>query len=46
MLIVDRMEESRTMSTWDNFAVNEMDDYLERIAPVIARTEPRVDPND
>lgn len=41
-LIVDRMEDSRTMSTWDNFAANRMDAYLERIAPVIERTEPRV----
>lgn len=41
-LIVDRMEDSRTMTTWENFAEHGMDSYLERIAPVIARTEPKV----
>ncbi|NND02358.1 MAG: peptide deformylase, partial [Acidimicrobiia bacterium] len=40
-LIVDHMEDSKTMTTWDNFAQHGMNDYLERIAPVIARTEPR-----
>lgn len=41
-LIVDRMEDSVTMATWDNFAAHGMDEYLRRIEPVIARTEPRV----
>ena len=46
MLIVDRMEDSRTMSTWENFAEHGMDSYLERIAPVIAATEPKVSPHE
>ena len=41
-LIVDRMEDSRSMTTWDNFAEHGMADYLDRIAPVIERTEPKV----
>ena len=42
-LIVDRMEDSRSMTTWDNFATNGMEEYLDRIAPVIAGTEPKVE---
>ena len=42
-LIVDRMEDSRSMTTWDNFAAQGMDEYLARIAPVIERTEPKVE---
>lgn len=42
-LIVDRMEDSRSMTTWENFATHGMGEYLDRIAPVIARTEPKVD---
>lgn len=41
MLIVDRMEDSTTMTTWHNFAEHGMNEYLERIAPVIERTEPK-----
>ncbi len=44
-LIVDRMEDSRSMATWDNFAKHGMDEYLDRIAPVIDRTEPKADRN-
>lgn len=46
MLIVDRMVDSRSMSTWDNFAEYGMDAYLERIAPAIERTEPKVMPSE
>lgn len=42
-LIVDRMEDRTSMSTWENFARHGMAAYLERIAPIIDRTEPRVD---
>ena len=41
MLIVDRMEDSQSMTTWDNFAQHGMAAYLERIEPVIAATEPK-----
>jgi len=43
MIIVDRMDDSRSMTTWENFAEYTMADYLERIAPVIERTEPKVE---
>ena len=39
-LIVDRMDDRSTMSTWDNFAEHGMAGYLERISPIIDRTEP------
>ncbi|MDA2980066.1 MAG: peptide deformylase [Actinomycetota bacterium] len=40
-LIVDRMDNRTSMTTWENFTKNGMAAYLERIAPVIERTEPR-----
>ena len=40
MLIVDRMDDRTTMTTWDNFQRHGMDAYLRRIEPVIERTEP------
>jgi peptide deformylase len=39
-LIVDRMDDRSTMTTWDNFADHGMQAYLDRIAPIIKRTEP------
>jgi peptide deformylase len=39
-LIVDRMDDRSTMTTWDNFAEHGMQAYFDRIAPVIKRTEP------
>lgn len=41
MLIVDRMHDARTMSTWENFQKHGMADYVERIRPVIDATEPK-----
>ena len=40
-LIVDRMDDRTSMTTWENFAKNGLAPYLERIASVIERTEPR-----
>jgi peptide deformylase len=40
ILIVDRMHDSRTMSTWDNFSKHHMADYIDRIQPVINQTKP------
>ncbi|GMQ94556.1 MAG: peptide deformylase [Acidimicrobiia bacterium] len=40
-LIVDRMHDARTISTWENFQEHGMADYVERIRPVIDATEPR-----
>ncbi len=45
-LIVDRMEDSTSMATWDNFSRHGMTTYLKRIADVIARTEPQVGPHE
>ena len=42
LLIVDRIHDAATMTTWDNFANHHRDDYLRRIGPVIDATEPRV----
>lgn len=39
-LIVDRMDDRSSMTTWDNFQRHGMADYLARIEPVIERTEP------
>ena len=39
-LIVDRMTDPTSISTWENFAEHGMEAYLERIAPIIDRTEP------
>ena len=41
MLIVDRIEDTRTMSTWAMFQEHQMDQYLERIRPAIEATEPK-----
>lgn len=43
VLIVDRIEDNRTMATWDMFHAHQEKEYLKRIAPVIEATEPRVD---
>ena len=43
MLIVDRVEDNRTMSTWEMFEKHQMGRYLDRIQPAIAATEPRVE---
>ncbi len=40
MLVIDRMDDRRSISTWDNFREHGMDAYLERIGPIIERTEP------
>lgn len=40
-LIVDRMTDPTSISTWENFAEHGMEAYLERIAPIIDRTAPR-----
>ncbi len=42
VLIVDRIEDTSTISTWDMFHDHREKEYLERIAPVIAATEPRM----
>ncbi len=42
-LIVDRMNDPTSMTTWENFQRHGLEAYLERIAPIIARTEPRTD---
>ncbi|MCB1246307.1 MAG: peptide deformylase [Acidimicrobiia bacterium] len=39
-LIVDRMDDRTSISTWDNFQRHGMAAYLDRIAPIIDRTEP------
>jgi len=39
-LIVDRMDDRTSMSTWDNFQANGLKPYLDRITPIIDRTEP------
>ncbi len=39
-LIVDRMHDPTTMATWENFMTYQHDEYLRRIEPVIAATEP------
>jgi len=39
-LIVDRIHDSRTISTWENFAEYGMNEYIERINPIIEATEP------
>lgn len=39
-LIVDRMEDPTSMTTWANFQQHGLTDYLARIAPIIPRTEP------
>lgn len=39
-LIVDRMDDRASMTTWANFQHYGMRDYLTRIAPIIDRTEP------
>lgn len=41
MLIVDRIHDSRTMATWENFQEHGMAEYVERIQPVIDATEPK-----
>ncbi len=43
MLVVDRMHDTRTMATWENFQRHGMVEYLERIRPVIEATEPKAD---
>lgn len=43
VLIVDRIEDNTTMSTWDMFHAHQEKQYLQRIADVIEATEPRVD---
>lgn len=45
MLIVDRMEDSNSMTTWDNFSKHGMAPYLDRIAHVIEATEPKGSPH-
>lgn len=39
-LIVDRMDDRSSMTTWANFQAHGLDTYLNRIAPIIKRTEP------
>ncbi|MCZ7534092.1 MAG: peptide deformylase [Acidimicrobiia bacterium] len=39
-LIVDRMTDPTSMTTWDNFQKHGLSDYLNRIAPIIPRTRP------
>lgn len=42
-LIVDRMDDPTTMSTWENFREHGYPQYLARIQPVIKATEPRME---
>jgi peptide deformylase len=39
-LIVDRMDDRSSITTWTNFQQHGMDAYLNRIQPIIKRTEP------
>lgn len=43
-LILDRVTDPTSLSTWENFKAHEYDRFVERIAPVIAATEPRTEP--
>lgn len=43
LLIVDRVDDPRSMSTWENFRLHEYDRFVERIKPVIDATEPRME---
>lgn len=42
VMIVDRIEDNATMSTWDMFHAHHEKKYLKRIGPVIEATEPKV----
>ena len=42
VLIVDRIVDSRSMSTWENFKVHDLARFVERIQPAIDATEPKV----
>jgi len=39
-LIVDRMDDPTSMTTWENFQKHGLTPYLTRIAPIIDRTKP------
>ena len=43
-LILDRVTDPISFSTWENFKAHEYDRFVERIQPVIAATEPRTEP--
>ena len=43
-LILDRVTDPTSLSTWENFRAHEYDRFVERIQPVIAATEPRTEP--
>ncbi len=43
-LILDRVTDPTSFSTWENFKAHEYDRFVERIQPVIAATEPRTEP--
>lgn len=43
-LILDRVTDPTSFSTWENFRAHEYDRFVDRIQPVIAATEPRTEP--
>lgn len=43
-LILDRVTDPTSFSTWENFRAYEYDRFVDRIQPVIAATEPRTEP--
>ncbi|MDH3498527.1 MAG: peptide deformylase [Acidimicrobiia bacterium] len=45
-LIVDRIHDPLSMSTWANFAQFGYDEYIRRVQPVIDVTEPQVETSD
>jgi len=43
-LITDRVTDSGSLSTWENFRTHQYDQFVERIQPAIDATEPRTEP--
>lgn len=43
-LITDRITDSLSLSTWENFRNHQYDQFVERIQPAIDATEPRMEP--
>lgn len=43
-LILDRVEDPMSFTTWENFKKHQYDEFVRRIQPVIDITEPRTEP--
>lgn len=43
-LILDRVEDPTSFTTWENFKTHQYDEFVRRIQPVIDLTEPRTEP--